>query len=89
MDMGSNPISSTSCIRGRVVEGAGLIIRFPLGTSLVQIQSDAHTKLRVEYCFFFNLIVRLIIHKKLYQVNLHLCQNYMITKLSVKLKNNF
>ena len=30
--MGSNPISSNflSCIRGRVVEGTGLIIRFPL-----------------------------------------------------------
>ena len=30
MDMGSIPISSIFCIRGRVVEGTGLIIRFPL-----------------------------------------------------------
>ena len=30
MDVGSIPISSILCIRGRVVEGTGLIIRFPM-----------------------------------------------------------
>lgn len=55
MDMGSIPISSIICIRGRVVEGAGLIIRFSLETSLVQIQSDADFLFK--YCSFFNLTV--------------------------------
>ena len=66
--MGSIPISSNHCIRGRGVEGAGLIIRFPVGTSLVQIQSDADELLLFEHCFFFHLLIKLLIHKKYIEV---------------------
>ena len=45
--MGSIPISSNHSIRGRVVEGTGLIIRFPIGTALVRIQSNAEKLLLI------------------------------------------
>lgn len=42
MDVGSNPTSSKQLsIRGRVVEGTGLIIRLLKKTPLVQTQPDA------------------------------------------------
>lgn len=63
MDVGSSPISSILCIRGRVVEGTGLIIRFPLERHWFE-PSRMHF-LKFLLLFFYNYICTIGINKLL------------------------
>ena len=53
-----------NCIRGRVVEGTGLIIRFPLERHWFE-PSRMHISYFL-YCFFQTLVVKLVLNKCLY-----------------------